>query len=159
MPAEGRPKDPNTPPERRASPKLKEAGRAAGIAFTGLTDRYPNSAVFHTLMSYVLENDGAAVQHALADVAFRHYFTDGKYPNADNLRAAAIEAKVSDPDAALKYAFETRNQAPVKIEAQQYSRQGVRGVPFFLINGKAAGSGAMAPSSFKALIREELCSP
>ena len=155
-PKEGTPKDPNTPPERRASPRLKAAGAKVGIDFTGLTDRYPNSTTVHTLMAYALEHDGAGVQNALAEVTFRHYFTDGKYPNDENLRAAAVEAGVKDPDAAMTYANDPTNQAVMKNEARFYSSQGVSGVPFFIINGKPAASGAQPPSHFKSLLEQAL---
>jgi len=158
MPEDGVPKDPNTPPERRASPRLKKAGKAVGIDFTGKTDRYPNSTTMHTMMAYALENDGADVQNKLAEVTFRHYFTDGRYPNDENLRDAAVEAGVKDPDAALKYANNAENRAAVKNEARYYSSQGVSGVPFFIINGKSQKmtSGARPPSDFKILLTQAL---
>ena len=156
MPKEGTAKDPATPPERRAPQRLKDAGSKVGIDFTGKTDRYPNSTLMHALMLYTLENDGPAVQHTLADVTFRHYFSDGKYANAANLRDAAVEAGVAKPDAAILYAQDTANQARVVAEAADYSRKGVSGVPFFVVNGTPAGSGAMPPSTFKSLIEEQL---
>ena len=112
--------------------------------------------MMHALMMYVLEKDGPAVQHKLADVTFRHYFSDGKFANVANLREAAVEAGVAKPDAAMLYAQDTANQARIKAEAADYSRKGVSGVPFFVVNGTPAGSGAMPPSTFKSLIEEQL---
>ena len=156
MPKEGQAKDPNTPPERRAPPRLKAAGANVGIDFTGLTDRYPNSTKMHTLMAYVLEIDGAEIQNMLAEITFRHYFTDGRYPNDENLRAAAAEAGVKDLDAAMAYANDPTNQAVVANEARFYSSQGISGVPFFIFNGKPVASGAQPPSHFKNLIERTL---
>jgi predicted DsbA family dithiol-disulfide isomerase len=156
IPKDGQAKDPNTPPERRASQRLKTAGAKVGIDFTGLTDRYPNSTTMHTLMAYALEHDGAEVQNALAEITFRHYFTDGRYPNEENLRAAAAEAGVKDLDAAMSYANNATNQAVVANEARFYSSQGVSGVPFFLLNGKPVASGAQPPSHFKNLLERAL---
>ena len=117
IPEKGQAKDPNTPPERRASPRLKAAGAKVGIDFTGLTDRYPNSTTMHTLMAYALEHDGPGVQNDLAEITFRHYFTDGRYPDQENLRAAAAEAGVKDVDAAMAYANDATNRAVVANEA------------------------------------------
>lgn len=143
-------------PTKRTSMRLLEAGMKAGINFTGKTDRYPNTTLAHTLMSYTLEKDGAEIQSKLAEIVFRHYFTDGKYPNHQHLLEAAMEAGVSDPTAALAYAAVESNQKPILDEARSYSSGGVSGVPFFFINEKPSGSGAMSSSSFKELLEKEL---
>ena len=112
----------------------------------------------HTMMAYVLENDGADVQNKLAEVTFRHYFTDGRYPNDENLRDAAVEAGVKDPESAIRYANNAANRAAVKNEAKYYSSQGVSGVPFFIMNGKSKKmtSGAQPPEHFKQLLAQTL---
>ena len=69
----GKPK--NSVGSGNVSARLKAAGSNVGIDFTGLTDRYPNSVLAHSLLSYVLDKDGALIQNKLSEVVFRHYFT------------------------------------------------------------------------------------
>jgi len=147
MPEDGKEKAPDTPDNPRVGARLKAAGKTVGIDFTGKTDRYPNSVLAHTLLAFALQNKGEDVQNQLSEVLFRHYFTDGLYPNVSNLVLAAQEvgfdeqqARVSLNDAAL--------QTQVKREAQEYSSGGVSGVPYFFINGNRAFSGAQDPSTF-----------
>ena len=74
---------------------------AVGIDFTGLCDRYPNTLLAHCLLKYTEED--AAVQDKLSEILFRHYFTDGLYPDGANLRKAAVEAGIADVEAAMSF--------------------------------------------------------
>jgi predicted DsbA family dithiol-disulfide isomerase len=143
MPVEGVAKPPNTPENPRAGARMKAAGAAVGIDFTGLTDRYPNTLLAHCLLKYA-EGDPAA-QDRLSEILFRHYFTDGLFPDAANLRAAAAEAGLADVDAALEWIETPENQSVVKAEGVGYSRSGISGVPFFIVNGEPAFSGEPCP--------------
>lgn len=147
MPVEGKQKAPDTPDNPRAGARLKNAGKPVGIDFTGKTDRYPNTLQAHQLLSYALESRGASVQNELSEVLFRHYFTDGLYPDATNLMSAAKEVGL-DESGARSALSDTELQQRVKKEAQQSSRQGISGVPYFFVNGNPAFSGAQDPSSF-----------
>ena len=155
MPPDGRLKQ-ETDPKKRAGARLKAAGARAGIDFTGLTDRAPNSTLAHSLMKHVLDTDGPGIQNKLSEILFRHYFTDGRYPNAENVRAAAVEAGVKDVDAAMAAAVDPSVQGAVKQEARYYSREGVSGVPFFLVDGKPAFSGAQPKEAFKKVLEQAL---
>merc|ERR1712136_496532 len=99
-------------------------GQPVGIDFTGLTDRFPNTMKAHCLLTYALESGGPQVQNQLQEVLFRHYFTDGKYPDVKNLFEAQVRREVSQVSGA------------------------VTGVPYFIINGKPAFSGAQGPDVF-----------
>jgi predicted DsbA family dithiol-disulfide isomerase len=76
---------------------------------------------------------------------FRHYFTDGLYPNTENLVKAATEAGL-DADAARAAVNSDERLAAVKAEARTYT--GCGGVPFFIVNGEPAFSGAHPPENF-----------
>ena len=41
---------------------------AVGIDFSGLTDRYPNTAAAHALLSWAEETAGATVQNQIAEI-------------------------------------------------------------------------------------------
>jgi len=148
MPLEGKEKAPNTPDNPRVGQRLKAAGSTVGINFTGKTDRYPNTVQAHSLLTHALDTKGPAVQDNLSEVLFRHYFTDGLYPDTINLLAAAKEVGLDEASSRAALADSSLQQR-VKKEAQQLSRQGISGVPYFFVNGNPAFSGAQDPSSFK----------
>jgi len=131
---------------------MKAAGQAAGIDFSGKCDRYPNSLGVHALLKFAADN-APEKQNALQEVLFRHYFTDGLYPSAENLVAAAEEVGL-DGTAAGDFASSETNQRAVADEARQISRAGVTGVPFFFVNGEPAFSGAQPPAAFVRLIED-----
>jgi predicted DsbA family dithiol-disulfide isomerase len=103
----------------------------------------------HTLVKYC---EGKPQQDALMNVIFRHYFTDGKYPDAANLREAAAEVGLEDLDAATAFMEGKTNQDEVRKEALDFSRQGVSGVPYFFFNNQPAFSGAQPPAALKQTI-------
>lgn len=145
MPPEGKLKGPGP----KVGDRLRLAGLSAGIDFTGKTDRAPNSTEAHTLLDWARETAGEGTQHALQEVLFRHYFTDGRYPDVENLKAAAEEVGLSGSAAVQALQDETR-KARVFTEGRGYSARGVTGVPFFIIgtDSSSSFSGAQPPSVF-----------
>lgn len=151
MPANGYPKGPG----RRVGERLRSAGQRVGINFTGATDRYPNSVQAHALLEFVLERK-PAVQHKCMDVLFRHYFTDGLYPNATNLLKAAREVGLSKEEQREALAFVQSEEAQENAvkKARQFSKMGISGVPYFFVNGQGIGSGAQPSEVLVQAIRE-----
>lgn len=84
---------------------------------------------------------------------FRHYFTDGRFPAGENLAAAATEAGIDGP-AARCFAESDKNQAAAQAAAQRNAASGVTGVPYFIVNGKPAFSGAQPPEAFVEAFQE-----
>ena len=150
VPPEGEPK--GGTPESRVGARIKTAGVAVGITFTGKCDRRPNTLAAHALLKHAAEV-APTKQNELQEVLFRHYFTDGLFPAGDNLAAAAREVGL-DGDAALAYAESEENQSAVAAEARQISRAGVSGVPFFFVDGEPAFSGAQPPAVFTRLLED-----
>ena len=147
MPEDGAPKNPANDPRERVGARMRSAGEAVGIDFTGKTDRYPNSTKAHVLLSFAERDSGREVQNRLQEILFRHYFTDGKYPDEANLREAAAEAGLNVEKAMAAVASKSEQDA-VRREAEQSSRMGISGVPYFFVNGKPMGSGAQPPEAF-----------
>lgn len=98
-------------------------------------------------MAWTLERYGAEKQHQLQEVLFRHYFTDGRYPDLSNLRSAAEEVGLDGAEAVTALQ-DTARQGRVRQEGLSYSQKGVSGVPFFVIGGQPAFSGAQPPAVF-----------
>lgn len=151
VPEEGVPK-PGGPGAHQVGARIKAAGERAGVNFTGLCPRFPNSTKMHAAMAFALETAGAEVQHNLQEVVFRHYFTDGKYPDISNLVDAAVEVGLKEAE--VREALESRRyEKHVKQTAEELSSAGVTGVPYFFINGKPAFSGAQPPQAFIEALR------
>jgi len=156
IPFDGHPK--GGTPESRVSERLKAVGEQAGINFTGLTDRYPNSVKAHALLEHVFLKKGSDAQHRLMEVLFRHYFTDGLYPHEKNLLKAAGEIGLSESEkkAALSFITSPDELVAVRDKARRHSAMGISGVPYFFLNGKGLGSGAQPPETLVSAMRGAL---
>jgi len=152
MPEEGIEK-PGGPGRHQVGDRLRQGGQAAGIDFTGLCPRAPNTVKAHALLTHALKTAGAAKQDALQEVLFRNYFTDGKYPDIANLVAAAEEVGLSGSEARVVLE-DGRFEALVRSEASQASSSGISGVPYFFFNGKPAFSGAQPPAAFLEVLKK-----
>ncbi len=140
-------KAPDTPDNPRVGARMKAAGQAAGIDFTGKTDRSPNTLDAHVLLDYVLEEGGPAKQNEVQERLFKAYFTDGIFPDKENLTRLATECGL-DGDK-IKEALEDdgRRYRTEGVIAEN-SKRVVGGVPYFIFNGRPAFSGARPPEAF-----------
>ena len=152
-PLEGIPKGGS--PESRVPSHLKQAGESVGIDFTGLTDRTPNTEIFHATMKFLQDDDTVDPKSVteFQEMAFMGYFTLGIYPDKDGLLFAA--KKVSDPEVFTKVTtlYEDENKLSlmrqqVADEAAEASRAGISGVPTFWFGGQPLFSGAQPTSTF-----------
>lgn len=151
IPEEGTPKPGGAGPHQ-VNARLKDVGLAAGINFTGMCDRFPNTLKAHELMTWALDKSGPQTQNNLQEVLFRHYFTDGRYPDVENLTSAAAE--VGLPDAEAREVLTTRKyKDKVEKEMAEASQKGITGVPYFFFNGQPAFSGAQPPEAFVEALR------
>lgn len=137
-PVEGVPK--GGTPATRVGARLKAAGDAVGINFTGLTDRTPNTELFHATMKALHGPDQTRFQ----EEAFANYFTRGIFPDRQGLIDAAERAGLAEKVKTL-YAntneLERLRRAAVD-EALKASAIGISSVPTFAFNGRLAFSGA-----------------
>lgn len=145
IPEEGVPK-PGGPGLHQVNVRLREAGAKCGINFTGMTDRFPNTMKAHCLLTFALEKGGPPLQNKLQEVLFRHYFTDGRYPDTTNLVAASEEVGLSATEV-QQVLGDNRYEARVQKEAENASRS-INGVPYFYVNGRPLFSGAHPPEAF-----------
>jgi len=125
--------------------RVQAAGKAVGLDYTHKVRRTPNTLLAHALIGWVGET-AAAKQNEVADIVFRQYHTDGLYPDEDNLVAAAAEAGLDLEAARAAITSKTRQDATAQEVVQ--NARATRGVPFFVVNGKRAFSGAQPPATF-----------
>jgi predicted DsbA family dithiol-disulfide isomerase len=113
--------------------------------------RTPNTFDSHRLIWPAGER---GVQHAVVEALFRAYFADGR-----NLSdRATLEAVSADGGLDAKEVNELltgdRGAAEVRQWEQKGQRLGITGVPFFVINGRVALSGAQPPERFRTAIEQ-----
>jgi predicted DsbA family dithiol-disulfide isomerase len=131
--------------------RVEAAARESGIPLDfSKVRRTPNTLKAHTLIGRALEK---GTQRRVARALFEAYFLEGKDIGSDavlvdiaaahGFERAEAERLLTD-DAALR---ETRE------EAAAMSRQGISGVPFTILGGKLAVSGAQPTDVFRDIIR------
>mmetsp|Transcript_7508 Transcript_7508/g.31058 ORF Transcript_7508/g.31058 Transcript_7508/m.31058 type:complete len:207 (+) Transcript_7508:207-827(+) len=173
-PLEGYPK-PGTP-EQRVGHAMRVAGANAGITFTGLTDRTPNTELFHACMLALEESPRR--QTAFQEKAFEAYFTLGVFPDEAGLLACAQKVDVdersgdgdddehaegessssSSVEAALAALFTDADRIAAlrrraKQEALEIRMSGVSSVPFFFFEWRPVFSGARDVQDFVGALR------
>jgi predicted DsbA family dithiol-disulfide isomerase len=113
--------------------------------------RTPNTFMAHRLMWHA-EQQGC--QDAVVESLFRGYFTEGadigsvpvlgRLAGRAGLDAAAVESFLHSEEGATE----------VKAEEAAGHRLGIRGVPYFVLNGSISISGAQPPDIFVSAIRQ-----
>uniref|UniRef100_A0A7S1SU86 DSBA-like thioredoxin domain-containing protein n=1 Tax=Tetraselmis chuii TaxID=63592 RepID=A0A7S1SU86_9CHLO len=114
----------------------------------GLTGNTLNS---HRLIA-AAQKEGKA--DAVVEELMRNYFCEEKFINDRAVLLRAAE-KAGMSDAAKIIDDEQAYLKEVKEELRTYAA-GVRGVPYFIVNGKVGLSGAQDPSTFEELFNELL---
>ena len=134
--------------------EVAEIGRTLGLEFN--YDRVlitPNTRAGHRLLWWARDK---GLQDALADALFRAYFTEGRdIGNNEVLTQIAAEARLSATDFSRFVESDKGLEEVLKEEAEGKQR-GLNGVPFFVINGVPAFSGAQHPETFVAAFRQVL---
>jgi predicted DsbA family dithiol-disulfide isomerase len=117
--------------------------------------RAPNTMKAHCLSEYIKDTHGTEVQNQFQEKLFEMYFTTGLYPDIDNLTALATTIGLSEEDVAkARRVLESGElETTVASKASRFSRQ-IQGVPFFIINGEPAFSGAQNVETFVSVFNE-----
>ncbi|CAB9515241.1 DSBA-like thioredoxin domain [Seminavis robusta] len=148
-------------PASRVGRHLKMAGQSVGIDFTGLTDRTPNTTLFHAVMKYLQDDLKMSPKDATAyhEAVFEGYFTLGEFPDQKGLLKAA--SRVPNHSESLTKCIAGLFQDSQKLvalkddvrkEAYEASRRGISGVPSFAVNGKTLFSGAQPVEVFEEVL-------
>ena len=137
----------DTPDNPRVGQRLKTAGSAVGIDFTGKTDRSPNTLLSHVLLDYTLKEYGSEKQNEVQEALFRGYFTDGIFPDISGLSSIAGSCGLDEAEVKLALSDENlHHKVWKKVEKNFNEVDG--GVPTFIINGHRVFSGAQDPETF-----------
>ena len=137
---------------RQMEGHVLEAGAAERIPFAfEKVARTPNTFLAHRLMWYA-EQQGR--QDAVVESLFRGYFTEGA--DIGSVPVLGQLAGRAGLDAADVESFLQREEGTteVKVEEAAGHRIGIRGVPYFVLNGSISISGAQPPDIFVSALRQ-----
>jgi predicted DsbA family dithiol-disulfide isomerase len=130
-----------------------QVGRAfagEGLAFNPhKMARTPNTFDAHRIIWLAGER---CAQDAVVEALFRAYFTDGRDLSDPATLAAVVAGGGLDAREVTELLAGDRGAAEVRESEQKGLRLGITGVPFFIVNGKVALSGAQPPEIFRAAI-------
>lgn len=137
--------------------ELRAAGKLAGVpfAFEKIALR-PNTLDAHRLI-YRAQAPGSGVDAAmLSELLFAAHFCEGRdIGDADTLLALALAAGDREEEARAFLSGGEGTREVLEI-AEQVTRIGIRGVPFFIFGRRIAVSGAQAPETLLAAMLEAL---
>lgn len=138
-------------PERLApmQERLREVGGNAGIPFAfEKIRRAANTFDAHRL---ILLAGTVGKQDEMVEGLFRAYFVDGRdVGDRDTLVAVASEAGL-DEDTVKSWLDSNAAADGIRNGLSEARRVGVQGVPFFIVDGKLAVSGAHPPEAIASL--------
>ena len=120
----------------RAPRLIVQEGAEAGITFDyGAIRRMPNTLTAHRLLDYAESRSSATVQHQLAEVLFRYYFSEGQdVGDVDTLCEAASEVGL-DADEARRYLDERADEDFMRARIRSAFEIGVVSVPCYMLGG------------------------
>ena len=132
--------------------RVAAVGASVGISFAfDQIARTPNTFDAHRLIAYA-QTQGK--QHALVESLFRAYFTEGgDIGKRLVLCDLAVDAGMERTDVE-GFLASNLGAGEVRLEEERGRRLGVNGVPFFLIDGQVALSGAHEPEFIRETLKK-----
>ena len=113
--------------------------------------QHTNTVKAHQLLHFA-KAQGKQIE--MKERLLRAYFVEGKHVGrAEDLADLAAEIGL-DRDAALARLESDEYLDAVHADQEQAMRYGIRGVPFFVIDGKYGVSGAQAPETFAQALKQ-----
>ena len=113
--------------------------------------QHTNTVKAHQLLHFA-KAQGKQIE--MKERLLRAYFVEGKHVGrAEDLADLAAEVGL-DRDAALRALESDEYLEAVHADQEQAMRYGIRGVPFFVIDGKYGVSGAQAPETFAQALKQ-----
>jgi predicted DsbA family dithiol-disulfide isomerase len=136
----------------RMKEQLLEAGAEEQIPFAfEKIQRTPNTFAAHRLVWYAAQQ---GKQDAMVEALFRGYFLEGRnIGEVTTLTHVAAEAGL-DRTETEEFLESEKGVVEVKAEEAVGRQLGIRGVPYFVLNGSIAISGAQPPDMFVSAIRQ-----
>jgi predicted DsbA family dithiol-disulfide isomerase len=137
---------------RAVEERVAKAGEADGIVFAfNRIERTPNTFDAHRLIWFA-EQQGC--QDEVAEALFHSYFTKGReIGNINSLAEIASDCGINREEAE-RFLASDRAVQEVRAEEATGHRLGIRGVPYFVLNGSISISGAQPPDIFVSALQQ-----
>ena len=134
--------------------RVEAAGATVGIPFAfGAIERQPNTLEAHRLIAWA-QTRPEGDPDALVESLFKAYFIEGLYLGDREVLVARASAAGFDADDA-RTMLESQELVEAVVNADRHARElGVSGVPFFIIEGTTAVSGAQEAATLLDAIRK-----
>ena len=141
-----------TEARRAIEERVAKAGEADGIVFAfDRIERTPNTFDAHRA-NWFAQQQGK--QDNLAEALFHAYFTEGRdIGNGQALVEVASEAGL-DGNEVREFLASGEGVEEVHAEEAAGHRMGIRGVPYFVLNGRYTISGAQPPDMFVSVLQK-----
>lgn len=132
--------------------RLAQAGEAEGIEFAfDRILRTPNTFDAHRLIWFAGQQ---GCQDGVVEALFFSYFTEGRdIGNLDSLIEVATDSGLNR-EAVRAFLFRDRAVQDVRTEEAAGHRLGIRGVPYFLLDGSLSISGAQPPDILVSALQQ-----
>ncbi len=127
--------------------RVESAARESGIPLDfAKVHRASNTIGAHTLLRHA---EARGTQRALTKALFGAYFLEGEDIGAASTLARLGSAHGFSADEALRLVTDEGERQITKQEAQKAASEGISGVPFFVLAGRHALSGAQPVETFR----------
>lgn len=137
----------------KAMDALNKKGKNYGITYNFETAKNFNTYDVHRLLKWAAQFGKAS---ELKDVIMTEYFTNGAQLIDKTTLSSTVSKVGLDPKKALSILNSLQYATEVKNDITKAKQIGVRGVPFFLINGKQTISGAQDDKTFEKTLAKAL---
>ena len=129
---------------------VEAAARASGIPLDfSKVRRTPSTIAAHSLLRHAIDK---GTQAALARALFEGYFLEGRDIGDADVLAGIAGAHGFEADEAIRLVRDEGELARTREEAGEAAASGVRGVPFFVLGGRLAVSGAQSVEVLRGAI-------
>lgn len=162
--------DPTTPPEgvdlrerlrakygadpERMFATVEAAARSSGIALDfAKVRRTPSTVAAHTLLRKAIDK---GTQRALVKALFAAHFLEGRDVGDPSVLAAIGARHGFDADEVTRLVRDEEELRRTREECAELAAGGIRGVPFFVFDGRLAVSGAQAPEVLRGAVERAL---
>ncbi len=123
---------------------------AAGLRYDFASVRHTRTVKAHQLTHFA---KARGLQHEAVERLFSAYFVEGRHIGREDSLAALGEDIGLDGADVLRSLREEEHLADVRADQRQAIAYGIRGVPFYVFDGRYGLSGAQPPETFEAALR------
>ena len=133
---------------------MTETGRQEGIAFAfDRQSRTPSTRAAHVLIAHA---GPTGRQGAFVEALFRAYFEEGQDIGDRAVLLAVAEGAGLDRDRAERALDDPQGREAVEAAERRGLQLGIQGVPFFVVDGRWAVSGAQPAEQWVELLRSRV---